>query len=443
MSSFRQYDAEPTLEKMPTLLVVIFVLGYLAIALEHPLKIDKAAPALLIGMLIWTVYLVWVPDRDVAAEHFNEHIISIASILFFLLGAMTVVELMDSHSGFEVITDRITTTNKRKLLWIVGILTFFLSATLDNMTTAIVMCVLMKKLLGNERDRWTFVGLVIIAANAGGAWSPIGDVTTIMLWIKGQITGNKIMSVLIIPSIVALIIPLLWFHFKMKDKTITRPVLPKTDQPDEIRKREKMTVFILGLVTLLGVPLFKHFTHLPPFVGVMLGLAILWTYTEIIHKGDARGKFKITAALKRIEHASIFFFLGILVAVAGLETSGILSATAGWLNSHVGNIYAINGVIGLLSAIVDNVPLVAAAQGMYPIDILNPVYPPDHLFWQALAYCAGTGGSILIIGSAAGVAAQGLTGIQFGWYVKNVAPPAILGYAGGLLTFYVQNILLH
>lgn len=420
---------------MFALIAILFVVGYAAIALEHPLRINKAAPALLTGMLVWSLLMVGHVGTHDPLHALNEHLSGIASILFFLLGAMTVVELMDAHAGFQVITDRITGTNKRSLLWVIGILTFFLSAALDNMTTAIVMCALLRKMIADREDLWTFSGMVIIAANAGGAWSPIGDVTTIMLWIDGQVTSANIIAKLFLPSLVCLVLPLLWMSRSMRG-SIQRPNMVPDGHLSNVTKGQQLTVFLIGLFTLLGVPVFKQLTHLPPFMGIMFGLGILWVYTEFIHaRGiEERGQLQVTSILRRIDHSSILFFLGILAAVAGLETAGHLTMLAGWLDSALGNIYAVNTVIGVLSAVVDNVPLVAAAQGMYPMT----TYPPDHSFWELLALCAGTGGSILIIGSAAGVAVMGILGIEFGWYVRKIAFPAALGYFGGILTFWVM-----
>jgi Na+/H+ antiporter NhaD/arsenite permease-like protein len=419
---------------MFALVAIIFVVGYAAIALEHSFKVNKAAAALLTGMLVWSVLMVGHVGVHDPERALNEHLSGIASILFFLLGAMTVVELMDAHAGFQVITDRITSSNKLVLFWIIGFITFFLSAALDNMTTAIVMCALLRKLLADRTDLWTFSGLVIIAANAGGAWSPIGDVTTIMLWIDGQVTAANIIAKLFLPSLVCLILPMIWLSPSMRG-SITRPD-PGSGHNTGVTRTQQYTVFLIGLFTLLGVPVFKQITHLPPFMGIMFGLGILWVYTEFIHaRGiEERGQLQVTSILRRIDHSSILFFLGILVAVAGLETAGHLGMLAGWLDSHLGNIFAVNTAIGLLSAIVDNVPLVAAAQGMYPMS----TYPQDHMFWELLALCAGTGGSILIIGSAAGVAVMGILGIEFGWYLRRMALPACIGYAGGIATFWLM-----
>ena len=431
------------------LIAILFVIGYSAIAMEHTLRVNKAASALITGMLLWTVIAVGHVGADsplaYAAEQalshaFAEHLGGIASILFFLLGAMVVVELMDAHAAFQVITDRITTTDKRTLLWVVGLVTFFLSAALDNLTTAIVMCALLRKLMTERDDLWLYAGAVIIAANAGGAWSPIGDVTTIMLWNDGQVTTANIIVKLFAPSLVCLVLPLLWLSRGLKGN-VRRPAVDDQDQTG-LSAGERTSVFGLGVLTLLGVPLFKELTHLPPFVGVMLGLGTLWVYTEFIHARvgvEERGQLQVTSILRRIDHSSVLFFLGILIAVSALETAGHLTDVASGLSAVFGtNYYAVNTVIGVLSAVVDNVPLVAAAQGMYPIaEVTAGGFPRDHSFWELLALCAGTGGSILVIGSAAGVAAMGILHIPFGWYVKRIAGPAALGYVGGIVTFWL------
>lgn len=431
---------------MYILITLVFVMGYLAIALEHPLHVNKAASALVTGVLIWVMIMVgqadlFVPGSEPGHEGIVhlllEHLGEIASILFFLLGAMTIVELVDAHEGFRVITDRITGTRKVPLMWILSIITFFLSAALDNMTTAIVMCALLRKLIRDKNDLWTFAGMVIIAANAGGAWSPIGDVTTIMLWIGGQVTSANIIAKLIVPSLVCLILPLVYFSFTFRG-TIQRPVvLDEVDgQHKAVSLGQRQLVFIMGLVALLGVPFFKTYTHLPPYMGILLGLGLMWIVTELMHKNSVetdKGHLMVTSVLRRIDTSSVLFFLGILTAVAGLQVAGHLTDAAVFLDSNLGNIYAVNTVIGVLSSIVDNVPLVAAAMGMYPMS----QFPPDHAFWELLALCAGTGGSILIIGSAAGVAAMGILGIDFLWYVKRMAFPAALGYCGGIIAFWL------
>ena len=426
---------------MFVLLIVVFVLGYAAIAFEHPLRINKAAPALLTGMIIWSLIMVF-SDRlgltespEQLVEGLYHHLSGAASILFFLLGAMTVVELIDAHSGFQVVTDRISTSSRRQLLWLVGGITFVLSAILDNLTTSIVMAALMRKLMSDREDLWTFGGVVIIAANAGGAWSPIGDVTTIMLWIGGQVTTWNIIAKTLLPSLVCLVLPLLWLTFTSRGH-VARPVEESGAAHRVVPRHTRHMVFALGLATLLGVPVFKGLTHLPPFMGIMFGLGILWWYTERVHADDEenRGQYQVTAILTRIDHASILFFLGILIAIGGLETSGHLTRLATTLDQLIPNVFVLNTVIGVLSAIVDNVPLVAAAQGMYPLT----TYPPDHIFWELLALCAGTGGSLLIIGSAAGVAVMGVLKIDFMWYAKRMLVPAAIGYAGAIATFWLM-----
>lgn len=303
--------------------IAVFVIGYAVIAFEHPLKINKAAPALLTGVIIWTVHMIFSGSADISLGHHSEHTAGISSILFFIMAAMTIVELMDAYGGFEIITERIKTGNLRSLLWIIGVATFFLSAILDNMTTAIIMCTLSSKIFDRQDTRWTFVGIIVIAANAGGAWSPIGDVTTIMLWVGGQITTWNIMASLFLPSLIALVIPLAWFHMQMKNSAVVLPTMKNTGKEIGVSKSEQLTVFMLGLLALLSVPVFKSLTHLPPYMGAMLGIGILWIYTESIHKHkeeqEEDGQFRIKATLQRIDHSSILFFLGILLAVAGLE----------------------------------------------------------------------------------------------------------------------------
>ena len=429
-------------------MAVVFVIGYLAIALEHPLRINKAASAILTGAIVWTILMLGKDsifhdaehaDHEGLLHHLLMHLGDIGSILFFLMGAMTIVELVDVHEGFRVITDRISSTKRTTLLWIVSIITFFLSAVLDNLTTTIVMCALLRKLIKDKETLWVFAGMVIIAANAGGAWSPIGDVTTIMLWVKGQVTTVNIIVKLIVPSLVCLVLPLLWIGRTMKGN-VERPdsVIDHGHHGGgNVTPGERMLVFALGVGALLFVPVFKAITHLPPFMGVMLGLGVLWVVTEVIHMRhgvDQRGHLMVTAVLRRIDMPSVLFFLGILVAVGGLQVAGHLTLMAQGLDRALGDIFLINGAIGALSAIVDNVPLVAAAQGMYPMS----QFPPDHLFWELLALCAGTGGSMLIIGSAAGVAAMGIMHIDFIWYLKRMTIPAALGYVGGILTFWLM-----
>jgi len=451
---------------MAIAIIIVFILGYAAIALEHPIKVDKAASALLTGVLCWTIYVLGAEDvAPHMLENFEEwkalkdtvnptlayyfehrllhHVSEIASILFFLIGAMTIVETVDAHEGFAVITNRIKTTDKTKLLWIICILTFFFSAALDNLTTTIVMISLLRKLVKEQKIRWMYVGMVVLAANAGGAWSPIGDVTTTMLWIKGQLPDVPNMIVdLIVPSMVTLLVPLAILSFTFKG-TVERPVKDESDDHylNPTTSGERMFVFVLGIAGLVFVPIFKTVTHLPPFMGMMMSLGVVWAATEIMHKGkskEVRHPLSIIGVLQKIDVASVLFFLGILLAVSALQEVGHLRIVAEGLDTAFkGNIFSINIVIGLLSAIVDNVPLVAAAQGMYDIAPSGDFAANGH-FWEFLAYCAGTGGSALIIGSAAGVAAMGLEKIDFGWYLKKISWLAIIGYFAGALVYYLM-----
>lgn len=426
---------------MTTIIISIFVLGYIAIAFEHPLKINKSASALLAGVLCWAVYIVMSNDAHLVNEQLTEHIGELSGILFFLMGAMTIVELIDAHDGFDVITSRITTNNKRKLLWIISILTFFLSAALDNLTTAIVMVSLLRKLIDDRNDRLLFIGMVVIAANAGGAWSPIGDVTTTMLWIGGQVSANNIMLKLIIPSLVCLIIPLLMLSFKLKGE-IKRPELIFEVSKNPTTLFERNTVFFLGIGALIFVPIFKTITHLPPFMGVLFGLGVLWVVTELIHSAkddEDKDNLSVLHALRKIDMPSILFFLGILIAISSLQSTGVLASLAEYMNEKIGNLNIIVPAIGILSAIVDNVPLVAASMGMYDLN----TYPQDSYIWEFLAYCAGTGGSILIIGSAAGVAAMGMEKIDFIWYLKKIAWLAFVGYIAGAICYVGLEYFFH
>ena len=424
---------------MTAIIVIIFIVGYLAIAFEQPLKINKAASALLTGVICWAIYALTGSNEELVSENLSHHLSDIAGILFFLLGAMVIVELIDAHDGFEIITERIQNTNKKKLVWIVGFITFFLSAVLDNLTTTIVMVSLLRKLIPFHKDRLMFAGLVIIAANAGGAWSPIGDVTTTMLWIGHQITSSNIIVQTFLASLTCFAVPAFIISMQMKGFI----------ERDESKKEklfstgyERRTVFIIGLGCLLFVPIFKTLTHLPPYMGIIFGLGLMWLLTEMVHSGkdeSEKGLLSVNHALRKIDTPSILFFLVILLAVSSLQSTGILTSLAGALDRSIGNISIITMIIGFLSAIVDNVPLVAAAQGMYGLD----QYPTDHFFWEFLAYCSGTGGSILIIGSAAGVAAMGMERIQFGWYLKKIAWLAIVGYLAGAAIFLLQHYLLN
>ena len=427
-------------ECMTTLLIILFVLGYAFIAFEHSFKINKAATALLTAALCWSVYALGTSNKEEVVQHLSGHLGDISGILFFLLGAMVIVELIDAHDGFELITQKIETTDKKKLVWLLAFITFFLSAVLDNLTTTIVMVSLLRKLIGDRKERMLYAGLVVIAANAGGAWSPIGDVTTTMLWIGGQITAGNIIFKVFLPSLVSMLVPAYLIGRQLKGNVSKRPEVLQ-NKNFTYSARERNLVFWLGVGCLLMVPVFKTITHLPPYMGILFGLGIMWVCTEMIHsKKDERekGVLSVNHALRKIDTPSILFFLGILLCVSVLESTHILQTAAQWLDTTIGNISAITMTIGLLSALVDNVPLVAGAQGMYSLD----QYPTDHYYWEFLAYCAGTGGSILIIGSAAGVAAMGLEKIDFFWYVKKIGWIALLGYLAGAAVFIAQQFLL-
>ena len=430
---------------MIALIILVFIIGYIFIALEHPFKIDKAASALITGILCWTIFILFDHfDNHFVYKELQHHIVHISEILFFLLGAMTIVELVDSHQGFSIITDRITTTSRIKLLWILSFLGFFLSAVLDNLTTAIVMSAMLPKLMKNKNDIWFFGGMLILACNAGGAWSPIGDITTIMLWIGGQVSALSIMTSIFIPSLVCMIAPLIYLSFKVKGK-IQRPnsTIFKEHIQNPTTLFERKFVFFGGVLGLLFVPIFKTVTHLPPYMGMLLSLGVLWLATELLHRSkniEDKSSLSVVGVLKKVDTPTIFFFLGILLAVSSLQSSGILNSVAAYLSNTIGNIYVINVIIGLLSAIVDNVPLVAGAMGMYPINEIG-VFAQDGIFWEFLAYCAGTGGSVLIIGSAAGVAVMGILKIDFIWYMKKISFLALLGYVYGALTYILLGLL--
>jgi len=439
---------------MYTLVAVIFVLGYLMIAFEHTIKVDKAASAILTAVLTWTVLVMGV-DATASLE-VRHHLGEIAEILFFLMGAMTIVELVDAHDGFKVITERITSRNKVVLLWSLSIITFFMSAALDNLTTTIVMISLLRKLVTDLKERWLFVGIVVIAANAGGAWSPIGDITTTMLWIGGQISTLGIISQLILPSIICLLVPLLVLSFRLSGDVQPAAHSFVENERDATTAFERRLVFFLGVGALLFVPVFKTVTHLPPYMGVLFGLSVLWITTELLHGSknhEDKQPLSVVGVLQRIDTASVLFFLGILLAVSALATAGHLFQVADYLRATLGNIYAINIAIGLLSALVDNVPLVAGSMKMYPLVTSEQLalagdqaswlgqFVKDGHFWEMLAYCAGTGGSCLIIGSAAGVAAMGMEKIDFFWYLKNISLLALLGYLSGAFVYIAIAVI--
>jgi Na+/H+ antiporter NhaD/arsenite permease-like protein len=427
---------------MTFLLSLLFVLAYVAIALEHPLKVNKSASALVGAGLLWTVYALASGDAALVNAELSDSLMGTAQIVFFLIAAMAIVEVVDAHDGFEVLTAMIKTKRLSTLMWLVGFFTFFLSAILDNLTTTIVMISLMRRLLAQREDRMSFAAVIVIAANAGGAWTPIGDVTTTMLWIGGQVTTLAIIQGVFLASMVNLLIPLAITGWQMGDRAVLAP--PREAEKDALATTplERFIVLLLGLSVLVLVPVFKSTTHLPPFLGILLGLGLLWAVADLMHRrkdDEQKQHLTLVSALSRIDMGSIVFFIGILLAVAVLEHSHILSALAHWLDQTVGRLDLIVIVIGLASAVVDNVPLVAASMGMYDL----AQYPPDHFLWEFMAYCAGTGGSILIIGSAAGVAAMGLERIDFVWYLRKVSAIALAGYFAGAMVYLAQYHWLH
>jgi Na+/H+ antiporter NhaD/arsenite permease-like protein len=467
-------------------MLLVFLVGYVCIAMEHKIKIDKAAIALVMAGVMWAILILTIPASAVsvntdsfreflahnpAINNLNfieqskrfivdfkliEYLGDISSTLFFLIGAMTIVELIDVHKGFDIITDRITSKNKRKLLWLISGITFVMSAILDNLTTSIVMVMLLKKLIPNYKERWIFASMIIIAANSGGAWSPIGDVTTIMLWIKGKISSWPLISGVLLPSIVSAVIPLIFASKLLKGelkKAVSAEI--KKQESNILSRRGRIIILILGVAALISVPVFKYFTGLPPFIGVLTTLGLIWIYTEILYsRSNLRDLHmnRVTHVIKRVDTATILFFLGILLSVMSLEASGFLNKAGAILNENVKNVYLIDVSIGILSAIVDNVPLVAVAMGMYPLAdatalaaAADPAYianfVQDGTFWQFLAYCSGVGGSLLIIGSAAGVVVMGLEKIRFNWYLKHFSLLALAGYLAGAGVYYLTKVL--
>lgn len=426
-------------------IIITFILGYTLIALERQIGVNKTAIAIILGITLWVLALYQTSLK--INTQITEHLGDTAEILFYLLGAMTIVEWVDTHAGFEVITKHITTQNKRRLLWLIALITFFMSSILDNLTTAIVMVMLLRRLITNQQERWIFGSIIIIAANAGGAWTPIGDVTTIMLWIHDNITSMNVIRHLFLPSLISLLIPLVIITFRIKGDA-------QAQQNNNsllslaITRKEQITILSLGIGSLLFVPVFKELTNLPPFMGIMLALGCVWIYTEILYnrkKNISPDKVhRIPSILSKIDYSTLLFFLGILMAVAALQVVGVLDQMANFLNEKLHNVYFINTIIGFLSSIIDNVPLVAAAMGMYPLVHAGSGITPymmnfttDGTFWELLAYCAGTGGSILIIGSAAGVVVMGMERINFMWYLKHITWMTILGYFAGIGLYYI------
>ena len=442
---------------LTALIVAVFVLGYFLIAIESLTKINKAAIALLMFVGCWTIfmfdpgqYLAAIGDKipQAVSEVIEHHLGTTSTTLFFLMGAMTIVELVDQNGGFNFVRDLMRTTSKRSLLWRIAIMTFFLSAILDNLTTSIVMIMILRKLVSDHKDRIKYASLVIIAANSGGAFSPIGDVTTIMLWNKGLITAAGVIKEIFIPSVVSMVIPAFIMQYSLKGKLGYAATPQAATSASDLTARQRKVIFFLGVGGLIFVPIFKSITHLPPFVGILLVLGVLWTVSEIFyrHLGHAEEKGamqkRVTNMLSRIDMSTILFFLGILMAVACLETIGVLVQLGQGLNTvFEGNHFLVTGIIGVLSSIVDNVPLVAGCMGMYPMTAAGD-FAQDGIFWQLLAYCAGVGGSMLIIGSAAGVVVMGLEKITFGWYMKHISWIAFVGYLAGIICYFVQRVVL-
>ena len=473
---------------MITLMTVVFVIGYILIAMEHKIGINKAATALILGMTLWVLYMFsgdsiisvvnaesfrhfLAGNSDVAnmplakqcakfvsdfqiVESLGEHV----QIVLYLIEAMAIVELIDVHDGFMCVTERISTRSKRNLLWILSFITFFMSSILDNLTTAIVMTMLLRKMVSDRHERWIFAGMIIIAANSGGAWTPTGDVTTIMLWINENVTTAALITKLFLPSLLSMLVPLAIVSLMLGKGDVNY----STDRQESaisayVSNKERVAIFCIGVSALISIPIFKAITHLPPFMGVLLVLGIIWVYMEIMYnrKPDIpiSRQYRLTAIFSRIDLGTILFFMGILMAVSALQSAGILKEVSTYLDEEVHNVYVINTIVGILSSIIDNVPLVAGAMGMYPMPTHEAValsgeaaymanFVQDGIFWQLLAYCAGVGGSILIIGSAAGVVVMGLEKITFAWYCKHISLLALLGYFSGIITYVVQNAIL-
>ena len=436
-------------------IIAVFVFGYACIAFESGLKVNKAAIALLMCVACWTLFMIdplsYVMSADPSyaggavgllshvSGTLTHHLGATAETLFFLMGAMTIVEIVDSHGGFNFVRDLLKTKSKRTLLWRVAFMTFFLSAILDNLTTSIVMIMVLRKLVHDRNDRIIYASLVILAANSGGAFSPIGDVTTIMLWIGNKITTAGVIKEVFVPSLVSMMVPLIIMQYSLKGE------LPEPQQKnsavvaDEFNELQRRILFTLGVGGLVFVPVFRYLTNLPPFMGILLVLGILWTVTEVFyrkaHLDEHSFSKRVSHLLAKIDMSTILFFLGILMAVACLEEVGVLTSLGKGLDAFSqGNHYLVTGIIGVISSIVDNVPLVAGCMGMYATAAVGDM-AVDGIFWQLLAYCAGVGGSMLIIGSAAGVVVMGLERITFGWYLKHVTWVAFIGYLAGMVSY--------
>lgn len=443
---------------MVTAMIVVFVLGYLLIASEHVLRINKATFALLMCGILWAIYAICAQDPHLSAD-LVESLGETCEVVVFLIGAMTIVELIDRYDGFSYITGRITARNKRKLMWVITLITFFMSAILDNMTTTIIMVMMLRRMIADNKERWKFACVIIIAANSGGAWSPIGDVTTIMLWMKNCVTSVSLVLYMLIPCIVSVIIPVLIASRCVKDEPLE--ALNENDKRvgeslSQTHPRISKSILISGVLSLIFVPIFKAATGLPPYMGILISLGFMWLLTEIIvnkYDLDKTMDGRISSALRRIDMSTILFFLGILLAVNALQQANLLSILANWLDVTIHEPYTINGIIGVLSSVVDNVPLVAACMNMYPVATdayiqaaADPMYAEyfiqNGLFWHLLTFCAGVGGSLMIIGSAAGVVAMGIEKIPFTWYLKKFTWIAFTGYLAGIVVIWLENILV-
>ncbi|WP_288892476.1 sodium:proton antiporter NhaD [uncultured Alistipes sp.] len=436
-------------------LIAIFCAGYLLIALEHKIGINKSAVALLMCGALWAIFSLAGHDPQIGAQ-LTAQLGSTCEILVYLIGAMTIVDLIDTHGGFNVITSRIRTRSKRRLLWLLVVITFFMSAVLDNMTTAIIMIMLLRRIIDDRRERWIFAALIVAAANSGGAWSPIGDVTTIMLWMRGNVTAGPLMYGLLLPSLVSVAVPTaIAMRYVSRGETAATTEPAAAPLPQGVDSRMSHTILVTGVAGLLFVPVFKELTGLPPYMGMIIALGANWALTEILYdrKRDMEESIqnRVSKVVKHIDMPTILFFLGILMAVGVLQSAGILTGMAQWFNKHLHEPYAIAGLIGILSSVVDNVPLVAACMGMYPVAdtataaaSADPAFMQgfvtDGLFWHLLSYCAGVGGSLLIIGSAAGVVAMGLEKIEFGWYLRKISPLVLAGYLAGMLAIWLQHL---
>lgn len=414
-------------------MIAVFIVGYFFIIVEEWTKINKATVALMMAIICWVIQFTdpyWTLSRNTGS--LGEHINNISQVVFFLLGALTVVEIINVHKGFEVLSDAIQFTSKKKLLWVISTMTFFLSAVLDNLTTTIVMITLIQRIMDKGEDRLLIGSAVVIAANAGGAWTPIGDVTTTMLWIGDRLSTFNIIEALFFPSTVCTLVALLLLSRLVKGNITPIKTLPENQQRDPLGRY----IFFLGIVLLMFVPVFKIYTGLPPFMGMLFAMSLMWIVTDVIHRHyEDRNHLRVPYILTKIDLSGTLFFLGILLCIDALDSAGILEQLAYWLDENVKNINLIATAIGLASAVVDNVPLVAASMGMYTLE----QHPKDSQFWELIAYCAGTGGSILIIGSAAGVVFMGLERVSFLWYLKKISPPALIGYLAGI-AFYLLRV---